>query len=421
MPRSLPRLGFLVLLALLLAGPVPAGAGGGTAPTGRKLRDIVERYLAPDFATRRKMREEADRSWTPLTAPLAKKIRKKMLRYAFKAGPRIAKSGTNYLYPEKRGKYIVQGRPSKVLFVGLHGGGQGSGSAESAAGAMGGGGWWWIFPEVLEKTERGWTTSGTEEFVVQLIEAAKRTGKVDPDRIYICGHSMGGFGSWHIGAHHADLFAGIGAFAGAPVPYWDNDQDRNVTGIEEGVLPNLFNVRLHVYQSLDDPRVPPKENQAAIRFLKDLKKEFPGGFDFRYEEVDGRGHAAPQAGYLPALRWLAERKRNPRPQAFLWQPFLAWKRQFYWVHWDRPEVGALLEVRAKPGNVCEITVHDGADDLTGLSVLLGPPLFDLEKEVVVKVNGEERFRGKIERTFSTLLMTIPRYDDRLLFDARVDL
>ena len=56
-----------------------------------------------------------------------------------------------------------------------------------------------------------------------------------------------------------------------------------------------------------------------------------------------------------------------------------------------------------------------------MSVLLGPPLVDPAKEVVVRVDGAERFRGTVERTLSTLLMTFPRNDADLLFDARVDL
>ena len=343
-----------------------------------------------------------------------------MLKAARKTGTRISGSGTNYFFDGKRGKYLVSGKPSKTLFFGLHGGGLGSGSADSAPG--GGGGWWWIKPEVLEKTARGWTDSGTEEFVVGLVEAAKRTGKLDPDRVYIMGHSMGGFGAWTLGAHHADLFAGIGAFAGAPIPIWLREGDKTVIGIQPGVLPNVFALRLHVYQSGDDLNVPPAPNDFAMNELRETwKKQFPDGFDFRYDRVEGRQHAPPQEGYLPNLKWLAERKRNARPPAFLWQPVLGWKRHFYWVYWDRPELEALLEVRQAEGNACDITVHEGADDLTDLSVLVGPPLFDPDEEIVVRVNGEERFRGRVERRVSTLLMTLPRYDDKLLFAARVDL
>ena len=415
-----------LLLAPALAGvlawtAVVAAAGEERPPSGRALKDLVGAYLDATFTERQAMRVEADRRFAPLTPSEARKLRADMLKIAGRRGPRIAKSGTNHLLEGERGKYIVQGKPSKTLFLGLHGGGAGSGSAESAAGAMGGGGWWWIYPEVLEKTERGWTTSGTEEFVVALIEAAKRTGKVDPDRIYIAGHSMGGFGSWHIGAHHADLFAGIGAYAGAPVPIWDNDTDRNVIGVQPGVLPNLFGLRVHVYQSLDDPRVPPRENQGAIRFLDALRGTFGGGFEVRYDEVDGRGHGAPQEGYLPSLRWLTEKKREARPARFVWEPVLPWKRQFYWVHWERPEPEARIEVRALGDNTCDITVHAGTEDLTGLSVLLGPPHFDLERDVVIRVNGEERIRGRARLLLSTLLMTLPNYDDPLLYAARLDL
>ncbi len=413
-----------LLLVCVFLAPT-AGAGDAKPPAGKALRTVVAQYLQGDFQTRVKMREEADATYAPLRASALRKLRKDLLKYARKTGPKIEGSGTNHFYGRPHGKYIVSGKPSKTLFVGLHGGGVGSGDAGSVP--MGGGGWWWIYPEVLDKTERGWTSPprddlpGTERFVMDLIDAAKRTGKVDPNRIYLTGHSMGGFGTWHLGAHHADVFAGLGAFAGAPIPIWDNPQDKNVIAVQPGVLPNLFNIRLHVYQSLDDQNVPPKENQGAIRDLKQLEAQFPDGFDFRYHEVDGRGHAGPPGGYPPDLKWLYERQRQPRPKAFLWQPVLTWKRQFYWVYWDRPEEAALIEVRAEDGNVCDITVHEGMDDLTGLSVLIGEPLFDLEKEIVVRVNGEERFRGGVERTFSTLLMTLPRFDPDLLFDARVDL
>jgi pimeloyl-ACP methyl ester carboxylesterase len=419
------RIGVLAAAAFLALG-APVAAGEAKPPTGKALEDLAERYLAATFADRAKMREQADRDFASLDPSAVEGVRAALLKVAAHAGPKIGKSGTNWFYDgndkeKRRGKYIVSGKPGKTLFIGLHGGGQGSGDAESAAGAMGGGGWWWIFPEVLEKTEHGWTDSGTEEFVMDLIEAAKRTARVDPNRIYITGHSMGGYGTWTLGAHHADVFAGGAAFAGAPSPIWRKGTTDQVEAISDGILPNWFALRLHVYQSLDDKNVPPAANIFATNRLKELQKEYGGGWDFRYEQVDGRAHAPPAEGYLPDLNWVAEAVRNARPKRFLWQPSLPWVRQFYWLYWDRPEEGALLEVKAVEGNAVEILVHQGANDLSGLSVLLGPPLVDLAKEVVVRVDGKERFRGVVPRTISTLLMTLPRNDPDLLFDARVDL
>jgi len=408
----------IIILLLLFAGP---------GPTGAALEKLAREYLAADEAGRAAIRARVDSEVDPLEAGrVLDKMRTTLLAAASKEAPRLERSGTNYLYgrkrgEEKRGKYIVGGRGSKTLFLGLHGGGAGSGEAESAASAMSGGGWTWIYPEVLEKTERGWTDSGTEEFVLELVEGAKRSLKIDPDRVYITGHSMGGFGAWTIGAHHADVFAGVAAYAGAPTPIYSRDGEAEVVDIIEGVLPSYYNLPLFFYQSLDDPRVTPETNVFANRALLRLREQHPGGFEFRYEEVNGRGHAGPQDGYLPSLKWLASHTRNARPKKFLWEPVLDWKRQFYWVYWQKPAWGTLLQVEAKEGNVVDVSFLKGSADLAGFSILLGEPLVDLSKEVVVRVDGVEKFRGIVPRTLSTLLLTLPRYDEKLLFDARVDL
>jgi len=409
---------FLVLVGL--AHPDP---GDGKPPSGKALRDLVREYLRADASGRAEIRARMDAEIAPLEAGRAlDALRKDLLRAAAREGPRVEARGTNWFWerPEKRGKYIASGKPGKALFLGLHGGGEGEGSAESAAGAMGGGGWWWIFPEVLEKTARGWTDSGTEEFVLELIQAAKRTGAVDPNRIYITGHSMGGYGTWTVGAHHADVFAGAAAYAGAATPVFASPEDRTVVGIDAGVIPNLLNVPIFVFQSTDDPRVPPESNQFAAKDLARWKEKHPEGFEHRYVEVDDRGHAAPAEGYLPSLKWIASHERIARPKKVIWQPILDWKRQFYWVYWEAPQRGIVLQVEAREGNAIDVSWLEGSAGTDGLSLLLGEPLVDLSKEVVVRVAGEERFRGIVPRTFSTLLLTLPREDADLLFDARVD-
>ncbi len=422
----------LVRTAALCLGIIANLAANGAAaekaaPTGRDLKKVVEEYLALDVDDRLAMRESLDEQFQPIFASALKRTRDEMLKLSQRTGPRLETSGTNYFYDEKtkRGKYIVKGSPSKVLFIGLHGGGEGSGDAGSMAAGMGGGGFWWIFPEVLEKTERGWTDNGTEEFVLELVEAACRSGKVDPNRIYVTGHSMGGYGAWTLGAHHPDVFAGAAAYAGAPTVIYKSpgsgETYEAISAIVEGVLPNLYNSRLFVFQSTDDPRVPPGPNVFAIEKLSTWREKHPGGFDFRYEQVDDRQHSAPKEGYLKSQKWVAEHERIARPRKLIWQPVLAWKRQYHWLYWEKPEIYAVLIAEVKEANHVEISTEAGSGDVSGLSVLLGEPLIDLDEEVVVTVNGEEKFRGKVETTLSTLLMTLPRNDPELLFDARVDL
>lgn len=49
---------------------------------------------------------------------------------------------------------------------------------------------------------------------LQVLHIAKSTLNIDPGRIYLTGHSMGGHGTWIIGAQYPDQFAAIGPSAG---------------------------------------------------------------------------------------------------------------------------------------------------------------------------------------------------------------
>lgn len=48
-----------------------------------------------------------------------------------------------------------------------------------------------------------------EEDVLEVIADVQRRYSIDPDRIYIMGHSMGGAGSWFVGLRHPDRFGSI--------------------------------------------------------------------------------------------------------------------------------------------------------------------------------------------------------------------
>ncbi|HEX5137680.1 MAG TPA: hypothetical protein VFY93_11945 [Planctomycetota bacterium] len=388
---------------------------------------LVEEYFKADAARRTAILAELDAA-DPLDAAGVAKWRARLLKLAAENGRKVKKSGTDYWYDEKekRGKYIVGGSGGKGgLVIALHGGGQGAGDAGEAFGTFAPIAskkkCICIAPEVLEKTERGWTTSGTEEFVLELIEAAKRTWKAIPHgRVYMVGHSMGGYGSWTVGAHHADLFAGLGPYAGAPTPFTvDGQPYSEVVGLEEGVIPNLRNVALHIYQSLDDKQVPPAPNIFAHKVLLEWKAEH-GGYNFKYVEVDGQGHGAPPGGHKVGFDWLYQFERDPRPKYVLWQPVLPYKRMFYWLWWDKPVPKALVKAVVKGGN--EIEIDLGGQPRAGFRILLDGALVDLSKEVTVREGSTVLFKGVVPLTLSTMVMTAgERYDTDFVFPARIDL
>lgn len=340
----------------------------------------------------------------------------------------LEKAFDNWFWPEDkkrkvppRGRYLVGGETKKPkgLAINLHGGGVGAGDAGSAASAYGPAlaklGWLMIAPEVLEKTEHGWTDAGTEEFVLDLIDAALRTWKIDSDHVYFVGHSMGGYGSWTLGGHHADRVAAIAPSAGAPTPIFSN-AGGPIIDVQEGVIPSLRSVFVSIYQSLDDQQVPPGPNRAAARLLGEAARRW-GGFAHDYWEVDGRGHAEPPGGHEAQLRKIADKVRNPVPDRIVWQPVLPWKRQFYWLWWERPVFGAIVVADLdRAGNRVQIQCDRPT---AGLYVLLDSRVLDLGKDVVVEVDGKEVFRGRAVPSLATLVRTSDHPDPKLQFVAEV--
>jgi dienelactone hydrolase len=356
----------------------------------------------------------------PLGPSQAKKWRKDLPKL-WKKGPKLKGSGTNYLFEEEeRGKYIIAGRTKKPsgLAICMHGGGVGSGSAEGAWGAYQGAissmGWVGVYPEVLEKTERGWTDSGTEEFVLELVDRAVRTWNVDRDKVYFVGHSMGGYGSWTLGAHHADRVAALAPSAGAPTPYLS--ASGTPTDLVEGVIPNLRNVPMVIFQSADDPKVPPDVNRLAVKKLEEAKARW-GAYPYEYWEVDGRGHGAPPGGFGAHMKKIGDFVRDELPEKVIWQPEIQWKRQFYWLWWESPAKRQIVEAQADWESR---TVHIKTKGSTaGLHVLLHKDLVDLDEEFTITVNGKETWRGVPERKLDVMLDTGRHGDDRLTFEARV--
>lgn len=421
---------FTLLASLCLAA---VAAGQGPKPLGAKeTNDAVARYLALDGRDALQRAEQLEllarleraRSLTPTEA---RTWRDKLAKQLAKGARRLeAEDGAQWFWPAtkqggaERGLFIVGGetRKPRGLLIGMHGGGVGSGDAWSAHGAMNSAarklGWLAIFPEVLEKTERGWTDSGTEEFVLDLIESALVTWKLDRDRVFFAGHSMGGYGTWTLGAHHADLVAGLAPSAGAPTPVLD--RNGNVIDVDLGVIPSLRNVPIRIYQSDDDPNVPPSANRAAAKMLG-LAKQRWGGFDFEYWEVPKRQHEPPPGGFEALLAKLADMRRDARPSKVVWQPVLEWKRQFYWLHWEKPRHGATVVAELdRAGNEIRVTCDQ---DASGLSVLLDDALVDMEREVTVRLGDVAVFHAKPERTLAALLLSAARNDPALTYSARV--
>jgi len=422
-PRAL-----LVLCAAVTLVPSPAAHA---APP--KAKALVEAWMKAKKDDERAAAWKAIEANPALDAADVAPIRDELMQYFAKRARKVASSRDEWFDEKKdgwKGLYMASGKGNKGLILSMHGGGAGEGDCGSAfssfAPAISAVGMRGVYPEVLKKTECGWTDPPeTEKWVMELVKSARLNWGIDSNHVYLTGHSMGGYGTWTYGSIYADLFAAGAAFAGAPTIYWrEGGKDKDAEAVTEGYLPNVRNLPLFVYQSLDDHNVPAAANVFAMAAMKKLHESDPAGWEYVYEQVDGRQHQFPAKGPQPGIEWAVSHVRNPRPEKIDWQPTRAWKTTFYWLRWSDPWLGAEVVATANRAyNKVEITVKaprsaepkkteaERAARVAKLSVYLDARLVDLSKEVVVTVDGKERFRGVPALSLATLVRAAEERED----------
>jgi predicted esterase len=127
-----------------------------------------------------------------------------------------------------------------------------------------------------------WYRGIAETDIWECIATIKNLVRVDLSREYLSGHSMGGYGAWHIAVSSADTWAALGIHAGA-LSYYPEEVNaaaaaalRNVpTYFVVGDSDSLLTVDQAAYQLLRDAGNP---NLAFVTF--------PGGHDYRQEDVE---------------------------------------------------------------------------------------------------------------------------------------
>ena len=108
-----------------------------------------------------------------------------------------------------------------------------------------------------------------ERDVVDVIAAMRRDYNVDADRIYLTGHSMGGYGTWSIAPKYPALFAAIAPIAGGGNPQ---------------ALSKIKHVPQIVIHGDKDPTVPVNNSRTMVKAAQEL------GIEVKYIEVPGGNH-----------------------------------------------------------------------------------------------------------------------------------
>ncbi len=109
------------------------------------------------------------------------------------------------------------------------------------------------FPFILVSPQspgRGWD----KEVLNALLDDVIANYRVDPDRVYLTGLSMGGFGTWALAAAHPERFAAI-----VPICGGGNPAD----------APRLKGLPVWVFHGAKDPTVSLARSEAMVKALKE--------------------------------------------------------------------------------------------------------------------------------------------------------
>jgi predicted esterase len=128
-----------------------------------------------------------------------------------------------------------------------------------------------------------WYRGISETDIWEGMAELKALVRVNEGRQYLCGHSMGGYGAWHIAHRSADTWAALGIHAGA-LQYAPAEVDASVaaalrdvpTYFVVGTSDGLLTVNQQAYALMQNAGNP---NLAFVTF--------PGGHDYRQVDVEG--------------------------------------------------------------------------------------------------------------------------------------
>lgn len=162
-----------------------------------------------------------------------------------------------------------------------------------------------IFPQAPEGSS--WSGPPADAALAAL-DSTMAQFRIDPNRVYLTGLSLGGHGTWYLGYAHPERFAAL-----VPVCGFVSGNERYPSFLPDdtvdpyrAVAERLRRTPVWIFHGEVDPVVPPTESRRLAEALGAL------GGDVRYSELPGTGHNAWDAAYgSPAMaEWLFAQRRR---------------------------------------------------------------------------------------------------------------
>ena len=287
-----------------------------------------------------------------------------------------------------------------------------------------------------------WTDDQVRNFGA-MVDALKRVYNVDENRVAVSGVSDGGTGAYYIAMHETTPFASFLPLNGFIMVLANPD-------IDDGALfpNNLRNKPFFVVNGGKDPLYPAAIVEPYTRHL------MKAGVTVDYHpQPDGEHNTRWWPEVKDAFeRFVKDHPREPHPVKLTWESLDLTDNRAHWLTidqygkkadsksvvmrdanlfedddplsvvtrasapmFDRTEATGRVDL-TREGN----TVYATTRGVTEFTLLLSPDVFDFSKPIVVAVNGQPVFNGRVERKLETLLKWAARDNDRtMLYGAEL--
>ncbi|WP_291861933.1 dienelactone hydrolase family protein [Marinilabilia sp.] len=210
-----------------------------------------------------------------------------------------------------------------------------------------------------------------EDDVLQIIDKCRKDFKIDRNRIFLTGLSMGGGGTLYLGMAYVDLFAAIAPVCPAPPQeYFD-------------LTENALNLPVAIHQGGADPVVRPEGTRQIVEELRNM------GTMVEYHEYPGVQHDSWANAYANGqiFKWFDNIKRDPFPGRIKYATRWYKRPGAYWVQIDKLSPGTLARIDAQFTGNNSISVK--TDNLEAFTLEMnGHKLFNASEKVAVNIDGQ---------------------------------
>ena len=148
------------------------------------------------------------------------------------------------------------------------------------------------------------------QVAITALDNAMAEFRIDPDRVYLTGLSMGGNGTWHLAYNNPGRFAAIAPICGFVTPLvgkrWKAAVPMDTGDPYETLARRIAKVPTWIFHGEIDGNVPVEQSRLAAEAIR------KGGGDVKYTEFLGMDHNVWDATYAsPAfISWLFAQRRK---------------------------------------------------------------------------------------------------------------